>query len=41
VEEESGEEILNCKIFGGNSEKLEYSMFFSNILSDQLCGGRY
>ena len=40
VEEESGEEILNCKSFGGNSEKLAYNMFFSDILSEQLKVGK-
>ena len=40
LEEESGEEILNCKSFGGNSEKLLYSMFFSDLLSEQLCVGK-
>ena len=40
LEEESGEEILNCKSFGGNSEKLLYSMFFSDLLSEQLRVGK-
>ena len=40
LEEESGEEILNCKGFGGNREKLAYTMFFSDLLSEQLCVGK-
>ena len=40
VEEESGEEILQCKIFGKDKENLSYKMFFSDKLSDQVCVGK-
>ena len=40
LEEESGEEILKCKSFGGNSKKFAYNMFFSEQLSEQLCVGK-
>ena len=34
--EESGQEILECKSFGENEENLSYSLFFSEEVSDQL-----
>ena len=40
LKEESGEEILKCKSFGGNSEKLAYTILFSEHLSEQLCVGK-
>ena len=40
LEKETGEEILRCEIFGGNPEKLVYSMFFSGLLSEQVCVGK-
>ena len=40
LKEESGDEILNCKFFGGNAENLTYSMFYSDKLSEQLCVGK-
>ena len=33
--EESGEEVLNCKSFGENKEKVSYSMFFSDLVKEQ------
>ena len=33
--EESGEELLNCKSFGENKEKVSYSMFFSDLVKEQ------
>ena len=33
--EESGEELLSCKSFGENKEKVSYSMFFSDLVKEQ------
>ena len=40
LKEEDGQEILQCKSFGENEEKLAYTMFFSDKLSDQVWVGK-
>ena len=36
IMDESGDEILFCKSFGENNEKISYSWFFSDKISDQI-----
>ena len=38
--EETGEEILRCEIFGENLEKIPYSWFYSNKVADQIKAGK-
>ena len=37
---ESGEEILKCEYLGENDMKIEYSWFFSEIVSNQILAGK-
>ena len=34
--EETGEEILSCKSFGGNLSDISYSLFFSDNVENQI-----
>jgi hypothetical protein len=36
VNEESGDEILFCKFFGENSDKISYSWFYSESAQKQV-----
>ena len=38
--EETGEEILRCDSFGENLEKIPYSWFYSNTVTEQLKAGK-
>ena len=38
--EESGEEVLSCDSFGENTEKLQYSWFYSSVVTDQVSVGK-
>ena len=37
---ESGEEVLRCENFGENDQQIEYSWFFSDIVSKQILAGK-